>query len=56
MQDWRDPMMAELKLPGVTKDGAWYKQAQKPQLMYVPRKDYGLKKLFKRLKKDKKVL
>lgn len=49
-------MMAELKLPGVTKDGAWYKQAQKPQLMYVPRKDYGLKKLFKRLKKNKKVL
>jgi hypothetical protein len=29
MQDWRDPMMAELKLPGVTKGGAWYKEAQK---------------------------
>ena len=56
MLDWRDHMMAELKLPGVTKGGALYKEAQKPQLMYVPRRDYGLKKLFKRLKKDKKVL
>jgi len=56
MLDWRDHMMVELKLPGVTKGGAWYKEAQKPQLMYVPRRDYGLKKLFKRLKKDKKVL
>ena len=56
MLDWRDHMMAELKLPGVTKGGAWYKEAQKPQLMYVPRRDFGLKKLFKRLKKSKKVL
>jgi len=40
----------------VTKDGAWNKESQKPQIMYIPYKDYGLKKLFKRLKKDKKVL
>ena len=45
-------MMVELKLPGVNKESAWYKEAQKPQLMYVPYKNYGLKKLQKRLKKN----
>ena len=49
-------MMAVLKLPGVNKEGSLYKETQKPQIMYVPYKDYGLRKLQVRLRKEKKIL
>lgn len=49
-------MMVVLKLPGVNKDGPMFKETQKPQIMFYKRKDYGLRKLQARLRKEKKIL
>jgi hypothetical protein len=52
MQDWRDPMTVELKSLGVSNSGPIMREMRKPQLMYIPYNNYGLKKLKERLKKD----
>ena len=44
--------MVEQKPLGVNKNGAFLKEAQKPQIMYLKHKDYGLRKLQKRLKEN----
>jgi len=44
--------MAEQKPLGVNKKGPLYKEAQKPQIMYLKHKDFGLRKLQKRLKEN----
>ena len=44
--------MAEQKPLGVIKDGPLYLESQKPQIMYLKHKDFGLRKLQKRLKEN----
>jgi len=37
----------------VKKDGPIMKELQKPQLMFVPKQNYGVRKLWKRLNNSK---
>lgn len=45
-------MTVELKSLGVINSGPIMREMRKPQLMYIPYNNYGLKKLKERLKKD----
>ena len=44
--------MAEQKPLGVIKDGPLMRESQKPQILHLKNKDYGLRKLQKRLKEN----
>jgi len=52
MQAWQDPMTVELKNLGVINSGPIMREMRKPQLMFVPYNNYGLKKLKERLKNN----
>ena len=39
----------------IGKDGPIWKEMQKPQIMYVPVRDYGVRKLYARLEKRSSV-
>ena len=39
----------------IGKDGPFWREMQKPQIMHIGVKDYGLKKLYARLEKRSKV-
>ena len=54
MGAWKIQQEGILSIIG--KDGAIWKEMQKPQIMYVKHKDYGVKKLQARLGKKSKVV
>jgi len=54
MAIWKIKEESILKIVG--KDGPIWKEMHKPQVMYVKHKDYGVKKLYKRLGKKSKVV
>ena len=53
MSAWKDQQEGILKIIG--KDGPMWKEMQKPQIMYVQHKDYGVRKLQARHKKRSPV-
>ena len=54
MGAWKIQQEGILKIIG--KDGPMWKEMQKPQIMYVQHKDYGVRKLQARLGKKSKVV
>jgi hypothetical protein len=53
MSAWKFQQEGILKI--ISKDGPLWREMQKPQIMLVKHKDYGVRKMWARLEKKSKV-